>query len=82
MGEVNNNTIAQFQVVYMSYLGLNHNKAFKYQDERNMDLKLDKRKMIPIKIVLKKYNNRVLAILMFYENRDKMIFKVLGSIIY
>ena len=58
--------IAQFQVEFMSYPGLNRNKALKDKIVRNMGLAFDK-KYIPIKIVLKKNNTGVLALLVFYE---------------
>ena len=38
--------------------------------------------MLPIKMVLKKYNRRVLSHLMFYENINTTTFKVMGSLIY
>ena len=81
MDVVNNDMIAKFQVGYLSYPRLNQNKAFKYQVERSMISKFCKKK-IPIKIVLEKYNTCIIALLMFYEVINTMIFKLLGSVIY
>ena len=47
-----------------------------------MDLKFDKKTMLSIKRVPKKDNTNVLALMVFYENRKNIIFKVLGSVIY
>ena len=38
--------------------------------------------MVPIRKLLRKYNNRVLSLVVFYENRKNMIFKVLISVVY
>ena len=65
----------------MSYPGLNLNKAFKDQVFLNTGLTFDK-KILTIKRVSKKDNTNVLVLLMFYENRMKMIIKVLGLFLY
>ena len=39
-------------------------------------------KMTSIIKVFRKYNTCVLSLLMFYENRNNMIFKVLSSVFY
>ena len=38
--------------------------------------------MIPIITFLRKYNNWVLSLMMFYENIRNVIFKVLSSVVY
>ena len=66
----------------MSYTGLNHNKAFKEQVEKHLGTTLEKITMVPIIKVSKKDNTRVISLVMFYENRKSIIFKVLGSVVY
>ena len=38
--------------------------------------------MVPIRILLSKENTCVLSLMIFYENRKSMVFKVLGSVGY
>ena len=38
--------------------------------------------MVPIRKLLMKDNTHVISILMFYENRNIMIFEMLGSVFY
>ena len=52
----------QFKVGYMSYPGLNQNKAFKEQVET-----FDKIIIVPIIKVSKKENTCVLSLVMFYD---------------
>ena len=74
-------TISQFQLGCISYPVMNQNKVFKHQVDINMNSTFAK-KMLCIKRVSKKYNTRVIALLMFWENKKTMIFKVLSSVIY
>ena len=78
---VKKNKFAQLQVGYMYYLGLIQNKAFKYQVENNMGLALDKLTIVFVRKLLNKDNSHVLSLIMFYDNRKTIIFKVLGSVI-
>ena len=78
---VKKNKFAQLQVGYMYYLGLIQNKAFKYQVEKNMGLALDKLTIVFVRKLLNKDNTHVLSLIMFYDNRKTIIFKVLGSVI-
>ena len=66
---------------HMSITRLNIKKASREQVESNMELTFDKT-MVHIRKVLRKDNTRVLALLMFYDNRKTTIFMVLGSVIY
>ena len=47
-----------------------------------MGMTFDKITMVYIRKLLKKDNNHVISLLMFYENIKSMILKVLGSVIY
>ena len=62
--------------------GLNINKVFIEQLKIHMDLTFSSKTMIPIRIVLRKDNNRVLSLFMFDENRKNIIFKVISSVVY
>ena len=74
--------IHQFQVGYMLNPELNINKAFKEKVESNLAKSFSGTTMTLVRKVLKKGNNHVLSLLMFYENRKNMIFKVLSPIFY
>ena len=49
---------------------------------KKLGLTFEKITMVPNRKVFKKNNICVISILMFYENRKIMIYKVLGSVIY
>ena len=61
---------------------LNINRQFREQVENNLEKSFSGTTMVPNKKVLKKENTCVISLLMFYENRKNMIFKVLISIVY
>ena len=61
---------------------LNRNKSFKEQVEINLKKSSSGATITPFRKVLQKGNTRVLLLLMFYENRKNMKFKVLSSIVY
>ena len=61
---------------------LNINKAFRKKVQINLALTFDSKTMIPIKKVLRKDNNCVISLMMFYENIKIKILKVLSSVIY
>ena len=65
----------------MSYPGMNQNNVFKYIVEKNTMLTFNKLTMVPIRKNLHKYITHLIALLVFYENRKIVIFKVLGSFI-
>ena len=81
MHEKENKKSHPFQFGYMSNPGLNIYKAFREQVESNIALNFDFTTTIPIKNVLKKDNTGVISLLMFYENRKNMFFKVLISVV-
>ena len=56
--------------------------SFKEQVEINLAKYFSVEKMMPVRKVLKIGNTRVLSLLMFYENRKEIIFKVFSSNIY
>ena len=72
----------QFQVGYMLNPEFNSNKEFKEQVEINLEKFFSGETMTPVRKVLQKGNTRVLSLLMFYKNRNKIKFKVLSSIVY
>ena len=72
----------KFQVGYMLNSVLKIKKAFREQVESNMALTFSYKTMTPIRKVLRKENTCVISLLIFYENRKNMIFKVLSSVIY
>ena len=78
---LNKEKFSQFQVGYMFYPGWNKDKYFKDQVKK-MRFTLNKLTMVPIRKFSKKYNTHVISLLMFYEDRDIMIIKVLCSVIY
>ena len=82
MNEKENKTNHQFQVGYMLNPGLNTNREFREQVEINLDLVFSSKTMIPIRIVLRKENTRVLSPMMFHENKKNIIFKVFISVVY
>ena len=61
--------------------GLSINKAFREKVESNMDLRFISKKMITIIRVLIKKNTCVFSILIFDENTNNTILKVLSSIV-
>ena len=61
---------------------LNSNKALKEQVEINLENSFGGAIMMHVRKVLQKLNTRVISLLMFYENRKNMKFKVLSSIVY
>ena len=60
---------------------MNIDKVFKEQVESNMTNNFISTTMTPTRKVLRKENTNV-SLMMFYENRKKMIFKVLSSVVY
>ena len=62
--------------------GFNINKIFREQVEINVALTFSCKIIMLIKNVLRKDNNRLLSVMMFYENRNNMIFNVLSSVVY
>ena len=62
--------------------GSNINKAFTEKIEINMVLNFSYKIMTHIRKVLKKENTRVIPHLMFSDNINNMIFKVLISVVY
>ena len=62
--------------------GSNINKAFTEKIEINMVLNFSYKIMTHIRKVLKKENTRVIPYLMFSDNINNMIFKVLISVVY
>ena len=58
------------------------NEEFKEQVEINVEKSFSGTTMMPVRKLLQKGNTRVLSIVMFYENRKNMKFKVLSSIVY
>ena len=61
---------------------LNINKAPKEQVKSNLEKFFSGAKMKPVRKVLKKGNNYVLSLMIFYENIKNMIFKALIPIVY
>ena len=72
----------QFQVGYMLNPELKSNKAFKEQVDTNTEKSFSGAAIMPFRNVLQKGNTRVLSLLIFYENRTNIIFKVLISVKY
>ena len=72
----------QFQSGYMLNPGSSINKDFKEQVENNLARNFSSAKIASIIILLREENTRVISLLMFYENRKNMMFKVLGSLVY
>ena len=57
-------------------------KVIKEQVESNTEKTFSSKTMMPIIILLRKDNTRVLSLMMYHENRKKMIFKLLRSVVY
>ena len=68
----------QIQVGYMLNPGLNIIKASTEQVESNLAKNFSSTTMTSIIRVLRKDNTHVISLIMFYENRSSMIFKVLS----
>ena len=75
INENRNNQIHPFQVRYMSNTGFNSNKAFREQDESNMDFKFDSKTMFSIRKLLRKDNICVISLTVFYENRNNLVLR-------
>ena len=78
---VTKKSIVQFQVGYMSFSIMKLHKTFREQFERSTRTILAGAKMKGIKNVLNKYNTHFIALIIFYENRKIMFYKVFGSLI-
>ena len=68
-----NQRINDFSIGYMMNPNLSMNKAFKQQVKLCMKTKFSTSTMTHISKILMKPNTRVLALLMFFENRKKWI---------
>ena len=82
ISEKENNQIHSFQVGYMSNSILRIIKAFKEQVGSNLYLIFDYKTMAPIRKLSRKYNTRVISLLMFYANIKNIISEVLSSAVY
>ena len=60
----------------------NIKEEFKEQVEINLEESFSGASMMPVRKVFKTVNNSVLTLLIFYKNRNNMIFKVLSSLVY
>ena len=61
---------------------MNSNKSFKEQVDINLANPFSGATMIPVRKVFQKGNTCVISLLMFYENRKNVKFKLLSSIVY
>ena len=80
--ENENKQIYQFQVGFMLNHILKFNEAFKEQVEIDVALNFNSKTIMPVIVVVSKYNSGVISLLIFYENRKNMILKVLISVVY
>ena len=79
---VQNEKIVQFQVVYMYYPVMNQNEAFISEVEKH-ELGIQQTNNGSYqKKVLNKDNTCVISLMIFYENRNTTLFKVLCLVIY
>ena len=72
----------QFQVVCMLYLNLKDNKSFKDQVDKILSSKFDSKTSIQMRKILKQENTPVVFLIMLYDNRRLIIFKVFGVVVY
>ena len=69
--EETNHRINEFSIGYMMNLNLNMNKVFREQIKSCMKTTFSTSTMTHISKILLKLNTRVLALVMFFENRKK-----------
>ena len=80
-----NQRINDFSIVYMMNPNLHKNKAFKYQVKECLKNTFGPSTNIHIGKIILKTNTRVLAFVIFYENREKIVrkmFRLLSCVIY
>ena len=66
----------------MSYLNLSQNKSFKQKINKCMSQKFDGKTSAHMRKTLKYYNNCAISLIMSYNNRKSLIFKLLVVVAY
>ena len=61
---------------------LKKNKAFKEKIDKYLSHQFDEKMSGSTRKTIKQYNNCAIDIIMFYENRKSLIFKVLSVVVY
>ena len=72
----------QFQVGCVSYFNLKQNKALKYQADKCLSSQFGYKNSTQMRKTPKQYNIHVISLIMFYDNIQLLIFKVLGVVVY
>ena len=74
--------VYQLQVACVSYLNLIENKEFKEKIDKHLTQKFDVKNSEQTRKTPKQDNTHIVALIMFYKNRESLIFKVLGVVVY
>ena len=72
----------QFQIECVSYLNLKQSKELKEKFYKCLFQKFDFRTSHHMRKILKQENTRIIDVIILYENRESLIFKVLGVLVY
>ena len=71
-----------FQVACVSYLNLKQNKAFREKIDKCLSHQFDEKMTASMRKILKHNSTRSISLIIFYEKKKSLIFKVLGVTVY
>ena len=77
-----NKEVYQFQVACVLYINLEQNKAFKEKIDKFLFTQFCGKTSEHMSKTLKHDSTHVIDLIIFYENRKSLIFKVLGVVVY